>query len=66
MLLFLTQSCSGLVLGLALHVGVTLALPSVEVLAGGIKTELMAYLEILTTHLIPAISISLIIRKITS
>jgi len=54
-------------LSLTFHIiGVTLALPSPNDLVAGIKTELLAYMEILTTHLIPAISFSLIIRKLTS
>jgi hypothetical protein len=50
----------------SLHLAVELALPSPDVLVAGIKTELMAYLDILTTHLVPALSFSLIIRKLTS
>jgi hypothetical protein len=43
-----------------------LGLPAPEVLGQQIKTELMSYLDILTTHLVPALSFALIIRKLTS
>jgi hypothetical protein len=64
-----TQVCFGVVLGFLTHyslAAVTLPLPPPDVLASGIKTEILAYLQILQQHLIPAISISLIIRKLTS
>jgi len=64
-----SQVCFGVVLGLSTHYFfgvVTLPLPSPQILAEGIKTEILAYLQILQQHLIPAVSISLIIRKLTS
>lgn len=64
-----SQVCFGLVLALSSHYlfsSVTLPLPSPETLAEGIKTEIVAYIQILSQHLIPAVSISLIIRKLTS
>lgn len=64
---FSTKVCSGLVLGVLTHyLLVDLGLPSPEVLGQQIKTELMSYLDILTTHLVPALSFALIIRKLTS
>jgi hypothetical protein len=64
-----SQVCFGVVLGVCSHYilgAVTLPLPSPEVLADGIKTEILAYIQILSQHLIPAVSISLVIRKLTS
>jgi hypothetical protein len=62
------EVCCGLVLGLFSHylLSVDLGLPAPEVLGQQIKTELMSYLDILTTHLVPALSFALIIRKLTS
>ncbi len=62
------EVCCGLVLGLFSHylLLVDLGLPSPEILGQQIKTELMSYLDILTTHLVPALSFALIIRKLTS
>jgi hypothetical protein len=68
-LLFYVEIGSGLVLSFlshSLHLALQLALPAPDLLVAGIKTELMAYLEILTTHLVPALSFALIIRKLTS
>jgi hypothetical protein len=64
-----SQVCFGVVLGISSHYllgAVTLPLPSPETLADGIKTEIVAYIQILSHHLIPAVSISLVIRKLTS
>jgi hypothetical protein len=61
------EVCCGLVLGLFTHyLLIDLGLPPPEVLGEQIKTELMSYLDILTTHLVPALSFALIIRKLTS
>jgi hypothetical protein len=61
------EVCCGLVLAFFNHyLLVDLGLPSPEVLGQQIKTELMSYLDILTTHLVPALSFALIIRKLTS
>ncbi|HEY9295896.1 MAG TPA: hypothetical protein VIQ31_05900 [Phormidium sp.] len=46
--------------------GVSLPMPSPEDLGGMIKTQLMEYLEILITNLVPALGFSLVIRKLTS
>jgi hypothetical protein len=60
------QLCAGLVLNLLHLAAVTLPLPSPEVLGQGIKTELLHYVNILTTNLIPALAFALIVRKLTS
>jgi mannose/fructose/N-acetylgalactosamine-specific phosphotransferase system component IIC len=70
--IFYYQVCSGLVLvsSLSFHLlhffAVTLPMPAPEVLGAMIKDELMEYLEILITNLVPALGFSLVIRKITS
>lgn len=46
--------------------GVSLPMPAPEVLGGMIKDQLMEYLEILITNLVPALGFSLVIRKLTS
>jgi hypothetical protein len=64
-----SQICFGVVLAISSHYllgAVSLPLPSAEILAEGIKTEILAYIQILSQHLIPAVSISLVIRKLTS
>ncbi len=61
--------CCGLVLGssmLSHFLGVSLPMPAPEVLGGMIKEQLMEYLEILITNLVPALGFSLVIRKLTS
>lgn len=67
------QVCSGLVLicSLSFHLfdfvaAVSLPMPDPAVLGAMIKDELMEYLEILISNLVPAVSFSLVIRKITS
>jgi len=60
------QFCSRLVLDFLHLAAVSLPLPSPEVLGEGIKTELLRYVEILTTNLVPALAFALIIRKLTS
>jgi hypothetical protein len=60
------QFCARLVLDLLHLAAVTLPLPSPEALGQGIKTELLRYVEILTTNLIPALAFALVVRKLTS
>lgn len=66
------QICSGLVLvsSLVFHLvdflAVTLPMPDPEVLGAMIKDELMEYLEILISNVVPAVGFSLVIRKVTS
>lgn len=58
-----SQICFGLVLiGQAFQ----LPLPSPADMVGSVRTLLMANLDDLITNLVPAISIALIIRKLTS
>ena len=45
---------------------ISLPMPAPEVLGAMIKNELMEYLEILTSNLVPAVGFSLVIRKLTS
>ncbi len=66
------QICSGLVLisSLFFHLvdffAVSLPMPDPEVLGAMIKDELMEYLEILISNVVPAVGFSLVIRKVTS
>ena len=45
---------------------ITLPMPEPEALGAMIKNELMEYLEILISNVVPAVGFSLVIRKITS
>jgi hypothetical protein len=66
------QVCSGLVLicSLSFHfldfLAVSLPMPDPAVLGAMIKDELMEYLEILISNVVPAVGLSLVIRKVTS
>jgi hypothetical protein len=66
------QVCSGLVLicSLFFHIfdffAVALPMPDPAVLGAMIKDELMEYLEILISNVVPAVGFSLVIRKVTS
>ena len=66
------QVCSGLVLvcSLSFHLfdflAVSLPMPDPAVLGAMIKDELMEYLEILISNVVPAVGFSLVIRKVTS
>lgn len=62
------EICFGLVLALShhYHFSVVLPLPDPQILVDSFKTQLMGNVEKLTTHLIPALSFALIIRKLTS
>jgi hypothetical protein len=67
------EICSGLVLIFSLvgHffdflLAASLPMPEPEVLGAMIKDELMEYLEILISNVVPAVGFSLVIRKVTS
>jgi hypothetical protein len=66
------QVCSGLVLisSLSFHLldffAASLPMPDPAVLGAMIKDELMEYLEILISNVVPAVGFSLVIRKVTS